>query len=66
MCNGDSGGGMFFKRDEDAPDDEAVWMLRGLVSLSVRTKQDRCDPSHFVVFTDVAKYVDWLENFLIP
>ncbi|XP_041971769.1 serine protease gd-like isoform X2 [Aricia agestis] len=56
VCNGDSGGGMvFFMRDS--------WYLRGLVSLSVaRQNEYRCDPTHYVVFTDLAKFLPWIRQ----
>ncbi|XP_004928951.1 clotting factor C isoform X2 [Bombyx mori] len=58
VCNGDSGGGMVFKFGES-------WYLRGLVSLSVaRQNECRCDPSHYVVFSDLAKFLPWLQENL--
>lgn len=56
VCNGDSGGGMFFQEN-------GLWTLRGLVSFSsVREDRDICNPENFVIFTDVAKYLDWIEK----
>lgn len=56
VCNGDSGGGMVFKID-------GSWYLRGLVSLSVaRQNEFRCDPSHYVIFTDLAKLLPWIKK----
>lgn len=38
-----------------------IWQLRGLVSISVALQnQFRCDATHYVVFTDVAKYLDFI------
>nr|XP_049699005.1 uncharacterized protein LOC110380739 [Helicoverpa armigera] len=55
-CNGDSGGGMVFQRGES-------WYLRGVVSLSVAKQGEyRCDPHHYVIFTDVAKLLPWIED----
>ncbi|KAH9640521.1 hypothetical protein HF086_001570 [Spodoptera exigua] len=55
-CNGDSGGGMVFEKD-------GAWYLRGVVSLSVARKGVyRCDPNHYVIFTDVAKFLPWIEE----
>ncbi|XP_022832030.1 uncharacterized protein LOC111360359 isoform X1 [Spodoptera litura] len=57
-CNGDSGGGMFFEKD-------GSWYLRGVVSLSVAKKGVyRCDPTHYVIFTDVAKFLPWVEEHI--
>ncbi|CAH1641078.1 unnamed protein product [Spodoptera littoralis] len=54
VCNGDSGGGMVFRMG-------GTWYLRGLVSLSVaRQNEYRCDPSHYVIFTDLAKFLPWI------
>uniref|UniRef100_A0A8D8RKK6 Serine protease gd n=1 Tax=Cacopsylla melanoneura TaxID=428564 RepID=A0A8D8RKK6_9HEMI len=54
VCNGDSGGGMVFKIGE-------AWYLRGIVSITVARDGLRiCDTKHYVVFTDVAKYLNWI------
>ncbi|KAJ2940313.1 hypothetical protein O0L34_g11897 [Tuta absoluta] len=56
VCNGDSGGGMVFNIQN-------TWYLRGLVSLSVaRQNEYRCDPTHYVVFTDLAKFLPWIQQ----
>uniref|UniRef100_A0A182ISK8 Peptidase S1 domain-containing protein n=1 Tax=Anopheles atroparvus TaxID=41427 RepID=A0A182ISK8_ANOAO len=55
-CNGDSGGGMFFEYD-------GVWYVRGLVSfIPGLNGQAKCDPYQYTVFTDVAKYLDWIQQ----
>ena len=42
---------------------QPIWQLRGLVSISVALQnQFKCDSSHYVVFTDVAKYLDWIKS----
>ncbi|XP_055635539.1 CLIP domain-containing serine protease B15-like [Toxorhynchites rutilus septentrionalis] len=57
-CNGDSGGGMFFLIGEH-------WFVRGIVSFSpVVESTGACDPQEYVVFTDVARYVDWIAHQL--
>lgn len=41
------------------------WYIRGLVSISVAQKDSRvCDTRHYVVFTDLAKFLNWLGNFI--
>ncbi|XP_072934208.1 uncharacterized protein [Epargyreus clarus] len=56
VCNGDSGGGMVFNID-------GAWYLRGLVSLTVvRSNENRCDPSHYVVFTDIGTLLPWIQE----
>ncbi|CAH0595236.1 unnamed protein product [Chrysodeixis includens] len=58
VCNGDSGGGMVFNSGR-------TWYLRGLVSLSVaRQNEYRCDPTHYVIFTDLAKFLPWIKQYV--
>ncbi|XP_046683966.1 LOW QUALITY PROTEIN: serine proteinase stubble-like [Homalodisca vitripennis] len=58
VCNGDSGGGMVFQQNN-------VWYLRGLVSITVAKQGLRvCDTNHYVVFTDVANYINWISQYL--
>ncbi|XP_072382312.1 chymotrypsin-like elastase family member 2A isoform X2 [Diabrotica undecimpunctata] len=64
VCNGDSGGGMVFPKTGSDPNNP-VWEIRGMVSISVALQnQFVCDSSHYVVFTDTAKYSDWIDNAL--
>jgi secreted trypsin-like serine protease len=56
VCNGDSGGGMIFEINN-------VWYIRGVVSLSMKREKDNlCNTKNYVLFTDVAKYLDWIES----
>lgn len=56
VCDGDSGGGMFFELGN-------AWYIRGLVSTGVRSKNSRhCDPQQFVVFTDIPYYLKWMHD----
>lgn len=56
LCGGDSGGGMVFKQG-------GQYYLRGIVSVSIALQNSRkCDPHHYVVFADVAKYSNWVNN----
>lgn len=65
-CNGDSGGAFqVFIPDKakDTTKTNGAWFVRGIVSLTVsRTDVPICDPEHYVVFTDVAKYIHWIES----
>lgn len=68
-CNGDSGGG-FVVFVPDTPGNAAAnatgaWHVRGIVSTSV-SRQDApiCDPTHFVIFTDTAKYKGWISKYM--
>lgn len=55
VCTGDSGGGLVIEQNTG-------WFLKGVVSLGVASQDadNMCDTSHFVLFTDVVKYVDWI------
>ncbi|XP_058116442.1 transmembrane protease serine 9-like [Anopheles coustani] len=59
-CNGDSGGGMFFELAE-------TWYVRGIVSfMPLRENVGLCDGTKYTVFTDVAKYREWIEMYITP
>lgn len=65
-CNGDSGSGMVFQKTRPQSRTQ-VWQLRGIVSLSVALQnQARCNTSHYVVFTDVAKHAPWIQSVINP
>uniref|UniRef100_A0A182KCI6 Peptidase S1 domain-containing protein n=1 Tax=Anopheles christyi TaxID=43041 RepID=A0A182KCI6_9DIPT len=60
VCNGDSGGGMFFEIGEN-------WYVRGIVSfMPLRENIGLCDGTKYTVFTDVAKYRGWIGQFINP
>ncbi|XP_050356544.1 CLIP domain-containing serine protease HP8-like [Nymphalis io] len=68
-CNGDSGGGFHvFVRDAKTPASQyltteipGAWYVKGIVSVSLARQDDSiCDPQAYAVFTDVAKYRDWI------
>ncbi|XP_049824503.1 clotting factor C isoform X2 [Aethina tumida] len=62
VCNGDSGGGLVLPQGTGKG---TVWHIRGLVSISVALQNTfKCDANHYVVFTDVAKYIDWIRSLL--
>uniref|UniRef100_A0A182LSA6 Peptidase S1 domain-containing protein n=1 Tax=Anopheles culicifacies TaxID=139723 RepID=A0A182LSA6_9DIPT len=56
-CNGDSGGGMFFRNG-------GYWFLRGLTSFSsvAEGSPGICNSYGYVGYTDVAKYLTWLRE----
>lgn len=39
---------------------ETVWQIRGIVSNTIG-KSGVCDPTYYGIFTDVAKYLDWIK-----
>ncbi|XP_055610543.1 chymotrypsin-C-like [Uranotaenia lowii] len=54
-CQGDSGSGLFLKRSGNR------WVLRGIVSHALLDPDTgKCDTRNYAVYTDVAKYRDWL------
>lgn len=52
-CNGDSGGAMAIKYKNQ-------WTLRGIVSVAISKSNNICDLRHYVIFTDIAKLLDWI------
>lgn len=55
-CKGDSGAG-FMVREGDK------FYLRGLVSTSLAAN-GKCDLRNYVIFTDVSKYLDWIQDHI--
>lgn len=51
----DSGSGLFIEFKN-------IFYLRGIVSASLADRMKTCDVSNFVLFTDVSKFTDWIEN----
>ncbi|KAG5885426.1 hypothetical protein JTB14_036073 [Gonioctena quinquepunctata] len=65
VCNGDSGGGMVFPK-RGSRGQSTVWQLRGVVSVGVALQgQGVCDTSQYIVFTDVAKHLSWIQRTLL-
>lgn len=59
-CNGDSGGSLTFEED-------GVYRIRGVVSLTqIRpgSHDQYCKTDQYVVFTDVAKYSNWIREIV--
>ncbi|XP_046386810.1 modular serine protease-like [Ischnura elegans] len=55
VCNGDSGGGLMFKKDDGS------WVLQGVVSVSPRRKDiSLCDPRYYAIFTRVSRFIKWV------
>ncbi|XP_077287006.1 chymotrypsinogen A-like isoform X1 [Arctopsyche grandis] len=60
-CNGDSGGGLVVPIIQ--ADKKMSYFLRGIVSVTVSRSDKRiCDPRYFTIFTDAAKYIDWIKS----
>lgn len=58
VCRGDSGGGIFVY-------DGYLFYLRGVVSASLISYPYGCDVNTYAVFTDVTKYIDWINEIEI-
>lgn len=55
-CNGDSGGGLYLRQG-------SRWTLRGIVSNSLKDPYtNSCNLNEYVVYTDAAKYSDWIKD----
>ncbi|XP_070504113.1 uncharacterized protein [Chironomus tepperi] len=58
VCRGDSGSGLFVT-------DGTSYYLRGVVSSSLIGGPYGCDVDNYSVFTDVTKYIDWINGVSI-
>lgn len=56
-CIGDSGGG-FYMKDSSTNS----WNVRGIVSGSLVDMQFGCDVNKFSLFTNVARFIEWIEE----
>ncbi|XP_073948148.1 serine protease gd-like isoform X2 [Choristoneura fumiferana] len=58
-CLGDSGGGLYLLEG-------GRWRLRGVVSLSLRPENgdNSCNLNEYIIFTDAAKYLQWINNIM--
>ncbi|XP_071859416.1 modular serine protease-like isoform X2 [Bombus fervidus] len=57
LCEGDSGGGLFFQMEE-------TWYLRGIISVSP-VKDHKCDYHTYTVFTSTGFFRDWIRDAFI-
>jgi len=55
VCKGDSGSGLFVT-------DGTAYYLRGIVSSSLIGGRYGCDVDVYSVFTDVTKYIEWING----
>lgn len=56
-CLGDSGGGLMVYRNNR-------WLVRGIVSLAQRAGNG-CDLSRYVIYCDVARHLNWIEQNVV-
>lgn len=56
VCEGDSGGGLYFQSDDKR------YYVRGVVSLTGKTIAGTCELRNYALFTKVSKYLPWIET----
>lgn len=57
-CGGDSGGGFYFEDKSSS-----TWTVKGIVSGGLQSIDGfSCNVNAFTVYTNVARFVDWVEN----
>lgn len=54
-CRGDSGSGLYVKSNN-------VFYLGGLVSSSLTSVEGGCDVTHYALYTNCLKFIDWIQN----
>jgi len=52
---------------ERKSDGSQIWKLRGIVSNSKPDDKDNtlCNEYNYIIFTDVAQYLDWIDSYLV-
>ncbi|CRL03691.1 CLUMA_CG016762, isoform A [Clunio marinus] len=53
IFEGDSGGGLYMKVN-------IKWFIKGIFSSSLLTDEGMCDVESYSIFTDVAKFANWI------
>lgn len=56
-CHGDSGSGLVIQQNHSA-------VLVGIVSAALSGPMNTCDLSNYIVFTNVAQFIPWIQSFL--
>ncbi|XP_034826064.2 chymotrypsinogen A-like isoform X4 [Maniola hyperantus] len=68
VCNGDSGGAFAYFvpdiADFKASSVPGAWYVKGIVSNTLSLGAAICDPNAYAIFTDVAKYLPWIQNII--
>jgi len=44
--------------------DKFKWYLRGVVHLSLSDKEKKCDLQSYFIYTDVAKFMAWISQYV--
>ncbi|CAH2248584.1 limulus clotting factor C-like [Pararge aegeria] len=68
-CPGDSGGGYVVfhpdKKQDGSGNVSGAWYLRGILSRGLKSETgESCKDDEYVIFTDMAKFGDWLDSHL--
>ncbi|ODM96450.1 Limulus clotting factor C [Orchesella cincta] len=61
LCNGDSGGGHYFKAIVKGA---TRWYIQGWSVMEFQGRSKQCSSSHYTVFTRVGRYADWIVRTL--
>lgn len=62
LCSGHAGTGLALPKKKNPN----IWQLRGIVTFALATTTEvKCDLYNYVIFTDVAKYTDWIMNKMV-
>ncbi|XP_069355782.1 chymotrypsin-like elastase family member 2A isoform X3 [Maniola hyperantus] len=69
VCNGDSGGAFAYFVpdiiDFKASSVPGAWYVKGIVSHTLSLQDAAiCNPNAFAIFTDVSKYLPWIQNII--
>jgi secreted trypsin-like serine protease len=59
FCFADSGSG-FYMFDSSSN----AWNVRGVISASLADEYGRCDINKFQLYTNVARFIDWIQNII--
>lgn len=60
VCTGDAGGGFF------TVDANSTWTIRGIVSGALRSATGECDVNAYTLYTNVAKFRNWIAEVIKP
>lgn len=56
VCDGDSGGGLYFKSGDGR------FYVRGIVSLTSKTPAAQCALNKYALYTKVSMYLEWIQK----